>query len=234
MARRRHRPRRRAPSRSSRRRACGRRAPRPSPAGRRRPAASSPRFAGFIKQTVMPPSPPAQVDWVILQRFASTEAAVAWLNSDAAAQADRGRGADAGRQRRCPHRQRRRRRRPALPGFGRHLDAHQARPGGRVPRLGAAHRRRPVEGPGLSGLPLRAAGAGRAGGLARHPALRYRSQPAGLARLAGTPQAAGGREALHRGIPRPHRPHRLRPMVSACRRRRRLPRRSGSRTCSFC
>ena len=29
----------------------------------------------------MPPSPPAQVDWVILQRFASTEAAVAWLNS---------------------------------------------------------------------------------------------------------------------------------------------------------
>jgi antibiotic biosynthesis monooxygenase (ABM) superfamily enzyme len=39
-------------------------------------------FPGFIKQTVMPPSPPAQVDWVILQRFASTEAAVAWINSD--------------------------------------------------------------------------------------------------------------------------------------------------------
>jgi antibiotic biosynthesis monooxygenase (ABM) superfamily enzyme len=39
-------------------------------------------FPGFIKQTVMPPSPPAQVDWVILQRFASTEAAVAWLNSE--------------------------------------------------------------------------------------------------------------------------------------------------------
>jgi uncharacterized protein len=38
-------------------------------------------FPGFIKQTVMPPSPPAQVDWVILQRFASTETAVAWLNS---------------------------------------------------------------------------------------------------------------------------------------------------------
>jgi antibiotic biosynthesis monooxygenase (ABM) superfamily enzyme len=36
---------------------------------------------GF-KETVMPPSPPAQVDWVILQRFASTEAAVAWLRSD--------------------------------------------------------------------------------------------------------------------------------------------------------
>jgi uncharacterized protein len=30
---------------------------------------------------VMPPSPPAQVDWVILQRFASTETAVTWLNS---------------------------------------------------------------------------------------------------------------------------------------------------------
>jgi len=38
-------------------------------------------FPGFIKQTVMPPSPPAQVDWVILQRFADTQAAVAWLNS---------------------------------------------------------------------------------------------------------------------------------------------------------
>jgi antibiotic biosynthesis monooxygenase (ABM) superfamily enzyme len=39
-------------------------------------------FAGFIKQTVMPPSPPAQIDWVILQRFASAGAAVAWLNSE--------------------------------------------------------------------------------------------------------------------------------------------------------
>jgi len=38
-------------------------------------------FPGFIKQTVMPPSPPVQVDWVILQRFASTATAVAWLNS---------------------------------------------------------------------------------------------------------------------------------------------------------
>ncbi len=39
-------------------------------------------FPGFIQQTVMPPSPPAQADWVILQRFAGTEAAVAWLNSE--------------------------------------------------------------------------------------------------------------------------------------------------------
>jgi antibiotic biosynthesis monooxygenase (ABM) superfamily enzyme len=38
-------------------------------------------FPGFIEQTVMPPSPPQQVDWVILQRFASEAQAVAWLNS---------------------------------------------------------------------------------------------------------------------------------------------------------
>jgi antibiotic biosynthesis monooxygenase (ABM) superfamily enzyme len=36
---------------------------------------------GFIKQTVIPPSPPTQVDWVILQRFANHEAALAWLQS---------------------------------------------------------------------------------------------------------------------------------------------------------
>jgi antibiotic biosynthesis monooxygenase (ABM) superfamily enzyme len=40
------------------------------------------RVPGFIKQTVMPPSPPTQVDWVILQRFADTQAALAWLNSE--------------------------------------------------------------------------------------------------------------------------------------------------------
>jgi heme-degrading monooxygenase HmoA len=39
-------------------------------------------FPGFVEQTVMQPSPPAQVDWVILQRFVSKEAAVAWLNSE--------------------------------------------------------------------------------------------------------------------------------------------------------
>jgi antibiotic biosynthesis monooxygenase (ABM) superfamily enzyme len=62
------------------------------------------KFPGFIKQTVMPPSPPAQVDWVILQRFASNEAAVAWLNSEQ--RLKRGRhSADAGRPRRHPHRQ---------------------------------------------------------------------------------------------------------------------------------
>ncbi|GGC72763.1 antibiotic biosynthesis monooxygenase [Chelatococcus reniformis] len=36
---------------------------------------------GFLGQTVMRPSPPAQVDWVILQRFANSAAAIGWLNS---------------------------------------------------------------------------------------------------------------------------------------------------------
>jgi uncharacterized protein len=40
-------------------------------------------FPGFLHQTVIPPSPPAQVDWVILQRFTGSEAAIAWLHSDA-------------------------------------------------------------------------------------------------------------------------------------------------------
>jgi len=37
---------------------------------------------GFLEQTIIPPSPPAQVDWAIVQRFASAEAARAWLQSD--------------------------------------------------------------------------------------------------------------------------------------------------------
>jgi len=39
------------------------------------------RRPGFIKQTVIPPSPPVQLDWVILQRFADRDSALAWLNS---------------------------------------------------------------------------------------------------------------------------------------------------------
>jgi antibiotic biosynthesis monooxygenase (ABM) superfamily enzyme len=39
------------------------------------------RFAGFIEQRLMPPNPPLQVDWVILQRFASLEDAKRWLGS---------------------------------------------------------------------------------------------------------------------------------------------------------
>lgn len=37
---------------------------------------------GFIEQSVLPPNPPAQIDWAILQRFADTDAATAWLRSD--------------------------------------------------------------------------------------------------------------------------------------------------------
>ena len=39
-------------------------------------------FTGFTEQSVLPPNPPSQVDWVILQRFVSAEAASAWLRSD--------------------------------------------------------------------------------------------------------------------------------------------------------
>ncbi len=37
---------------------------------------------GFLDQSVLPPNPPAQTDWVILQRFRSSGAATAWLHSD--------------------------------------------------------------------------------------------------------------------------------------------------------
>ena len=40
------------------------------------------KWEGFIDQKVMPPSPPAQVDWVILQRFSSADAAAGWLHSE--------------------------------------------------------------------------------------------------------------------------------------------------------
>src|SRR5205807_6493565 len=42
-------------------------------------AAESP---GFITQSVLPPNPPLQLDWVIQQRFANVEAASAWLRSE--------------------------------------------------------------------------------------------------------------------------------------------------------
>jgi uncharacterized protein len=37
---------------------------------------------GFIEQSVMPPSPPVQMDWVILQRFSSSASALSWLHSE--------------------------------------------------------------------------------------------------------------------------------------------------------
>lgn len=37
---------------------------------------------GFIEQSVLPPDPPTQVDWVILQRFLTSDDAIAWLRSE--------------------------------------------------------------------------------------------------------------------------------------------------------
>jgi uncharacterized protein len=39
------------------------------------------RFPGFVEQRLMPPHPPLQADWVILQRFISLEHAQRWLAS---------------------------------------------------------------------------------------------------------------------------------------------------------
>ena len=38
-------------------------------------------FPGFEHQTLLPPSPPAQDDWVMMQRFADSAGAIGWLNS---------------------------------------------------------------------------------------------------------------------------------------------------------
>ena len=38
-------------------------------------------FPGFVEQRLMPPNPPLQVDWVILQRFQAMEDAQRWLGS---------------------------------------------------------------------------------------------------------------------------------------------------------
>jgi uncharacterized protein len=38
-------------------------------------------FPGFIDHQVIPPNPPTQLDWVILQKFATSQTAQAWLRS---------------------------------------------------------------------------------------------------------------------------------------------------------
>lgn len=38
-------------------------------------------FPGYLDHQVIPPNPPAQVDWVILQKFATSENAQSWLRS---------------------------------------------------------------------------------------------------------------------------------------------------------
>ena len=45
-------------------------------------AAAAAAVPGFIEQSVLPPSPPVQMDWVILQRFTSAASALSWLHSD--------------------------------------------------------------------------------------------------------------------------------------------------------
>lgn len=40
------------------------------------------KFPGHISQTISPPNPPVQLDWVIKQHFVSAAAAKAWLQSD--------------------------------------------------------------------------------------------------------------------------------------------------------
>lgn len=38
-------------------------------------------FVGFLQQTLLPPSPPAQDYWVIMQRFLDSDSAIGWMNS---------------------------------------------------------------------------------------------------------------------------------------------------------
>ena len=38
-------------------------------------------FPGFVDHQVIPPNPPSQIDWVILQKFATSATAQAWLRS---------------------------------------------------------------------------------------------------------------------------------------------------------
>lgn len=45
-------------------------------------SAAAAEFSGFITQSVLPPNPPLQLDWVIQQRFANVDAAANWLRSE--------------------------------------------------------------------------------------------------------------------------------------------------------
>jgi hypothetical protein len=160
----------------------------------------------------MQPSPPAQVDWVILQRFVSKEAAVAWLNS----------------------KQRQKRLEDIGPMLVGRDDVHIVTDGDtgvlpspvsavmstRVkPGRESAHRawaRRIAaaqsKAPGFQGHRIEAP-TKRAGSLAFHRAFRHRSQPSGMACFAGTSKAPAGGERFHGGVPSANCPNRFRPMV---------------------
>jgi hypothetical protein len=45
-------------------------------------SAAAAEFPGFVTQSVLPPNPPVQADWVIQQRFTDIESASAWLRSE--------------------------------------------------------------------------------------------------------------------------------------------------------
>ena len=154
--------------------------------------------AGFIKETIIPPSPPAQIDWVILQRFASRGAAVTWLRSGerqrllAETQAiligpdDMHLVTNSGAG--------------ALPAPVSAVISTRIKPGQRrrLSRMGPAHRRSAVEVAGLSRLSARTARPRCAGRLAGHPAVRFRSEPPDLAELARAQETARRVGSLHR------------------------------------
>ena len=178
-------------------------------------------FPGFIEQRLLPPAPPLQVDWVILQRFASLADAQRWLGS--------------------PERQSRIA--GAAPMLVGRDDVHivqdeasgikpapvsaiistRVKPGHEEAyrawerKIAAAQSKAPRP----PGLPLRTTRTGCPGGLRRHPAVRHRGQPSGLARLARSQGAGRGSRPAHRGVPFPHRKLRVRAMVQGRRRRRR-------------
>ena len=193
-------------------------------------------FPGFIKQTVMPPSPPAQVDWVILQRFADDRGrhGLAQLRARGCTRV-RGRGADAGRPRRHP---------PRADGGDRAccpspvsaVISTRVKPGQEAAyrdweqRIAAAQ----AKAPGFQGYRFEPPIPGvQDDWLA---ILRFDTE-ANLQAWLDSPERQkllAEAERLHRGIPRPHRAHRLRPVVpGAARAARRRPR-PGSRTCSCC
>ena len=76
-------------------------------------------FPGFIEQRLMPPNPPLQVDWVILQRFRQPGRCPAMAGLVRTAVPHRRGRPDAGRARRRPHRARRCQRRAHGAGLGR-------------------------------------------------------------------------------------------------------------------
>jgi heme-degrading monooxygenase HmoA len=126
-------------------------------------SAAAAKQPGFIEQSVMPPNPPTQVDWVILQHFSSADTAIAWLRSDLRQQLL----AEAQHLLVDAHDVHLLRDSAAgvvpAPVFCRDHDAVEARSGGGLPSLGAAYRKGAGSLPRFSRLPVRAADAGSAG-----------------------------------------------------------------------